>query len=101
MRATRGRALPFVEPEYGLTGLRLRTAGVANRRTGGLVSILTGGTMIKNSPVEGAYPARKPRESARCTAPRLSLTSAFIVILLLSLGSWWAIWVAVSSLVSG
>jgi hypothetical protein len=57
--------------------------------------------MIKNSLVEDAYPARKPRESARRTSPRLSLSSAFIVILLLSLGSWWAIWVAVSSLVSG
>ena len=57
--------------------------------------------MIKNGLVEGAYPARKPRKSTPRTAPRLSATSAFIVILLLSLGSWWAIWVAVSSLVSG
>jgi hypothetical protein len=57
--------------------------------------------MIKNSLVEGAYSARKPRESAPRTAPRLSLTSAFIVILLLSFGCWWAIWVAVSWLVSG
>jgi hypothetical protein len=57
--------------------------------------------MIKNNLVEGVYPARQTRESARRTAPRLSLSSAFIVILLLSLGSWWAIWVAVSSLFSG
>ena len=57
--------------------------------------------MTKNSLVEGAYPARKLRESALWTAPRLSRGPAFIVILLLSLGSWWAIWVTVSSLVSG
>jgi hypothetical protein len=57
--------------------------------------------MIKNSLVEGVYPARKTRESARRTAPRLSLASAFIVVLMLSLGFWWAIWVAVSSLLSG
>jgi hypothetical protein len=57
--------------------------------------------MAKNILVEGAYPARKPREAALWTPPRLSRGPAFIVILLLSLGSWWAIWVAVSSLVSG
>jgi hypothetical protein len=57
--------------------------------------------MTKSSLVEGVYPARKPRESARRDAPRLSLGSAFIVILLLSLGLWWAIWSAVSSLVFG
>jgi hypothetical protein len=58
--------------------------------------------MTKNSLVEGAYLARKPRESAPpLTGPRLSRGSAFIVIVLLSLGSWWGIWVAVSSLVSG
>ena len=57
--------------------------------------------MTKSSLVEGAYPARKPRESAPRTAPRLSLGSAFIVIALLSLGLWWAIWIAVSSLVFG
>jgi hypothetical protein len=57
--------------------------------------------MAKNILVDGAYPARKPRESALRTAPRLSRGAAFIVILLLSLGFWWAIWVAVSSLVSG
>ena len=56
--------------------------------------------MAKNILVERAYPARKPRESAPRTSPRLSLGPAFIVILLLSLGLWWAIWVAVSSLVS-
>ncbi len=66
-------------------------------------SILTGGTMIKNSLsfFEGAYPARKPRESARQPSPRLSLGPAFIVVALLSLGLWWGIWVAVSSLVIG
>jgi hypothetical protein len=57
--------------------------------------------MNKSSLVEGAYPARKPRESALRSAPRLSLGSAFIVIALLSLGLWWAIWTAVSSLVFG
>lgn len=57
--------------------------------------------MNKSSLVEGAYSARKPRESALRSAPRLSLGSAFIVILLLSLGLWWAIWTAVSSLVFG
>jgi len=45
--------------------------------------------------------ARKPGESALRSAPRLSLGSAFIVILLLSVGLWWAIWTAVSSLVFG
>ena len=57
--------------------------------------------MAKNIFFEGTYPARKLRESALWTAPRLSRGPAFTVILLLSLGSWWAIWVAVSSLVSG
>ena len=55
--------------------------------------------MTKNSLVEGAYAARKPRESAPRTPSRLSLGSAFTVIVLLSLGLWWAIWIAVSSLV--
>jgi hypothetical protein len=57
--------------------------------------------MAKNILVEGVYPARKPAESAPETTPRLSLGPAFIVILLLSFGLWWAIWGAVSSLVSG
>jgi hypothetical protein len=57
--------------------------------------------MTKSSRVEGAYPARKPRESALRSDPRLNLASAFIVILLLSVGLWWAIWTTVSSLVFG
>ena len=57
--------------------------------------------MTKNSFLEGAYPARKLSESAPRTPFRLSLGSAFIVILLLSLGLWWAIWSAATSLVSG
>lgn len=57
--------------------------------------------MAKNSLVEGIYPARKPRESAPRTPSRLSLGSAFMVILLLSLGLWCTIWIAISSLVSG
>ena len=57
--------------------------------------------MAKNILFEGAYPARKPRESAPQPLPRLSAGPAFIVIALLSLGLWWAIWIGVSSLVSG
>ena len=57
--------------------------------------------MAKNILVEGAYPARKPRELAPRTPARLSLGPASIVIALLSLGLWWAIWIAVSALVSG
>jgi hypothetical protein len=57
--------------------------------------------MPKNSLVAGAYPARKPRELASRSPSRLSLGSAFVVILLMSLGLWWVIWVAVSSLVFG
>jgi hypothetical protein len=57
--------------------------------------------MTKSSLVEGAYPARKPHESAPRDAPQLGPGSAFVVILLLSLGLWWAIWIAVSSLVFG
>jgi hypothetical protein len=57
--------------------------------------------MAKNILFEGAYPARKARESAPWTTPRLSPGSAFTVILLLSSGLWWAIWIAISSLVSG
>ena len=57
--------------------------------------------MAKNILFEGAYPARKARESAPLTTPRLSPGSAFSVILLLSSGLWWAIWTAISSLVSG
>jgi hypothetical protein len=56
--------------------------------------------MNESSLVEGAS-ARKPRESALRSAPRLSLGSAFIVIVLLSLGLRWAIWAAVSALVFG
>ena len=55
--------------------------------------------MIKDSFVEDAYFARKARESAPETPPRLSRGSAYMVILLVSLGLWWAIWAAVSSLV--
>jgi hypothetical protein len=57
--------------------------------------------MLKSSLVEGAYPARKPREAMPRTSPRMSLAPAFIVVALLSIGGWWAIWVAISSLVSG
>ena len=57
--------------------------------------------MIKSSLVEGAYPARKPREAMPRTSPRMSLAPAFIVVAALSLGVWWAIWVAVSSLFFG
>jgi hypothetical protein len=56
--------------------------------------------MAKNILFEGAYPARTARESAPRTT-RLSAGSAFTVILLLSSGLWWAIWIAISSLVSG
>lgn len=55
--------------------------------------------MAKSSFVEGAYPARKPREAVSRSPSRLSLGSTFVVILLVSLGLWWAIWVAVCSLV--
>jgi hypothetical protein len=57
--------------------------------------------MTKNSLVEGAYPARKPREAMPRTSPRMTPGPAFVVVALLSLGLWWAIWVAVSSLVFG
>jgi hypothetical protein len=56
--------------------------------------------MAKNILVERAYPARKLRESAPRTPPRLSRGPAFTVITLLSLGLWWTIWIAVSALVS-
>ena len=57
--------------------------------------------MTKNSLVEGAYPARKPREAMPRTSPRMTSGPAFVVVTLLSLGLWWAIWAAVSSLVFG
>jgi hypothetical protein len=57
--------------------------------------------MIKNSLVEGAYLARKPCESTLRTPSRLSPAPAFIAMVLMSLGLWWAVWIAVSSLVSG
>jgi hypothetical protein len=57
--------------------------------------------LSKNIFVEGVYPARKLREEAPRAPFRLSLGSAFIVMALLSIGFWWAIWVAVSSLVFG
>jgi hypothetical protein len=57
--------------------------------------------LSKNIFVEGVYSARKPREEAPRAPPRLSLGFAFIVMALLSIGFWWAIWVAVSSLVFG
>ena len=57
--------------------------------------------MIKSSLVEDAYPAWKPREAMPRTSPRMSLAPAFIVVAALSLGVWWAIWVAVSSLAFG
>ena len=56
--------------------------------------------MAKNILVDGAYPARKPREAMPRNSPRMTPGPAFIVIALLSLGLWWAVWVAVSSLVS-
>jgi hypothetical protein len=57
--------------------------------------------MTKNSLLEGAYPARKLSESPPRTPFRLGLGAAFIVTLLLSLGMWWAIWSAATSLFSG
>jgi hypothetical protein len=57
--------------------------------------------MAKNILVDGAYPARKPREAMPRNSPRMTPGPAFIVIALLSLGLWWAIWAAVSSLVFG
>ena len=57
--------------------------------------------MLKSSRVEGAFRDRKSRETASRITPRLSLGPAFIVVALVSLGLWWAIWVAVSSLVFG
>jgi len=57
--------------------------------------------MTKSSLVEAAYPARKPREVIPRTSPRMSLAAAFIVVALLSLGLWWAVWSAFSSLVFG
>ena len=55
--------------------------------------------MIKDSFVESAYFTRKARESTPQTPPRLSRGSAYTVIGLVSLGLWWGIWAAVSSLV--
>jgi hypothetical protein len=57
--------------------------------------------LSKNIIVEGVYPARKSREEVPRASPRLSLGPAFIVMTLLSIGLWWATWVAISSLVSG
>ena len=57
--------------------------------------------MNENIFVEDVYPARKPREKTRETPPRLSLGPAFIMMALLSLGLWSAVWMAVSSLVFG
>ena len=57
--------------------------------------------MTKHILVDGAYPARKPREAMPRTSPRMSPGPAFTVVALLSLGLWWAIWAAVSSLVFG
>jgi hypothetical protein len=57
--------------------------------------------MTKSSLVGGAYPARRPRESAWRDTPRLSVGPAFTVLLMLSLGLWWVISIAVSSLVFG
>ena len=57
--------------------------------------------MTKSSLVKAAYPARKPREAMPRTSPRMSLPAAFIVVALLSLGLWWAVWSAFSSLVFG
>ena len=57
--------------------------------------------MTKSSLVEAAYPARKLREAMPRTSARMSLPAAFIVVALLSLGLWWAVWSAFSSLVFG
>ena len=57
--------------------------------------------MTKHILVDGTYPARKPREAMPLTSPRMSPGPAFTVVALLSLGLWWAVWAAVSSLVFG
>jgi hypothetical protein len=57
--------------------------------------------MTKSSLLKGGYPAWKAREAMPRTSPRMSLAPAFIVVALLSLGVWWTIWVAVSSLFFG
>jgi ABC-type uncharacterized transport system permease subunit len=59
--------------------------------------------MTKNILAEGAYPGRKPLEAMprTRTSSRMTLASGFIVILLLSLGLWWAVWSAFSSLIFG
>jgi hypothetical protein len=62
--------------------------------------------MTKHILVDAAYAARRPREAMSReamsrTSPRMSPGPAFTVVALLSLGLWWAIWAAVSSLVFG
>jgi len=57
--------------------------------------------MTKSSLVEAAYPVRRPREAIPRTSSRMSLAAAFIVVALLSLGLWCAVWSAFSSLVFG
>jgi len=57
--------------------------------------------MTKSSLGEAAYPARKPREVIPRTSPRMSLAAAFIVVAMLSLGLWCAVWSAFSSLAFG
>ena len=58
--------------------------------------------MSKNILVEDAYPpARNTSLPAPRTARRLKPATSLAILLLVSLGLWWAIWTAVSSLVFG
>jgi hypothetical protein len=41
---------------------------------------------------------QNPHSSARRSVSRLTLRAAFIVIVALSLGLWWAVWEAICSL---
>lgn len=56
--------------------------------------------MAKYTLVDSIYLARDPYQSAPQTVSRLSPGIALPVLLLLSLGSWWALWKAVSLLIS-
>jgi hypothetical protein len=55
--------------------------------------------MAKYFVIEGPWPARKRRRSEPATPSRLSPGAALTAALLISLGLWWVVWIAVSSLI--
>ena len=79
--------------------LNIRPAWKGGPRGGWFGWALRESRMPKYFVIEGPCPARKPHRFEPRTPSRLSPGPALIAALLISLGLWWVVWIAVSSLI--